>query len=360
MHRNNGHGSRTRPLVALAALFVANAALAGAAEYLLPLNGDNVIGTVATTVAEHEDTLLDIGRRYGVGYEEIIAANPGIDPWLPGEGTEVLLPTRFVLPNGPREGIVVNLPEHRLYYYPPSRPGEPRVVRTYPISTGKMDWKTPLGTTTVVSKQERPNWNPPESVRLEHIAKGDPLPKVVPPGPDNPLGEYAMRLGIPGGAYLIHGTNRPAGVGMQVTHGCIRMYPEDIAEFFKMIPVNTKVTLVDQTTKVGWTRGTMYEERQAPLEGTADPTHTDPAELARIVAAASAGHNVSIDWNTARQAFDQQTSVPVRIGVQNFAARASSTDQALPDSTQGTGTAVQPAAPTPVTNNDSTSDPVTP
>src|SRR5215218_9743770 len=268
MHRSNGHRFPNRPLVALATLFVANAALAGGAEYLLPPNGDNVIGTVATTVAEHADTLLDIGRRFGVGYEEIIAANPGIDPWLPGDGTEVLLPTRFVLPDAPREGIVVNLPEHRLYYYPPAKPGEARVVLTYPISTGKMDWKTPLGTTKIVSKQERPNWNPPESVRLEHIEKGDPLPKVVPPGPDNPLGEYAMRLGIPGGAYLIHGTNRPAGVGMQVTHGCIRMFPEDIAEFFTIVPVGTKVNLVDQTTKVGWTRGTLFVERQSPLEGT--------------------------------------------------------------------------------------------
>jgi lipoprotein-anchoring transpeptidase ErfK/SrfK len=193
MYRSNGGSAPGPAFVALLALLVANDARAGASEYLLPLNGDNVIGVVTTAVAEHEDTLLDIGRRHGVGYEEIIAANPGIDPWLPGAGTEIVIPGRFILPDAPREGIVVNLPEHRLYYFPPARPGEPRIVRTYPISTGKMDWKTPLGVTRVVSKQERPNWNPPESVRLEHIAKGDPLPKVVPPGPDNPLGEYAMR-----------------------------------------------------------------------------------------------------------------------------------------------------------------------
>ena len=206
-------------------LAAAQVARAGGAEYVLPTNGDNVIGSVTTAVAEHEDTLLDIGRRYGVGYEEIIAANPGVDPWLPGAGTEVLIPTRFVLPDAPREGIVVNLPEHRLYYYPPAKPGEKRVVRTYPISTGKMDWKTPLGVTRVASKQVRPNWYPPKTVRLEHEEKGDPLPPFIPPGPDNPLGEYAMRLGIPGGSYLIHGTNRPAGVGMQVTHGCISHVP---------------------------------------------------------------------------------------------------------------------------------------
>ena len=144
------------------------------------------------------------------------------------------------------------------------------------------------------------------------------MPKVVPPGPDNPLGEYAMRLGIPGGAYLIHGTNRPAGVGMQVTHGCIRMFPEDIAEFFTMVPVNTKVNLIDQTTKVGWSRGTLYVERQAPLEGTQDPTHLDPAELDRAIASATAGLRTQVDWNTARQAFKQMSGVPVRIGLRDF------------------------------------------
>jgi L,D-transpeptidase ErfK/SrfK len=318
MHRSNGRRSTALAFVALFAPLVANDARGGAAEYLLPTNGDNVIGVVTTAVAEHEDTLLDIGRRHGVGYEEIIAANPGIDPWLPGAGTEVVIPGRFILPDAPREGIVVNLPEHRLYYFPPAQPGQLRVVRTYPISTAKMDWKTPLGVTKIVSKEERPNWYPPESVRLEHVAKGDPLPKVVPPGPDNPLGEYKMRLGIPNGAYLIHGTNRPAGVGMQVTHGCIRMFPEDIAEVFTLVPVGTQVNLIDQTTKVGWSRGTLYVERQAPLEGTQDSTHLDPAELDRAVQVATAGLGVQVDWETARMAFKQMSGVPVRIGVRDY------------------------------------------
>lgn len=318
MHRSKGGRWLVPAFVALLAPLVADTARAGASEYLLPTNGDNVIGVVTSAVAEHEDTLLDIGRRYGVGYEEIIAANPGVDPWLPGDGTEIVIPSRFVLPNVPWDGVVVNLPEHRLYYFPPQQPGQPRVVRTYPISTGKMDWKTPLGVTKIYAKQERPNWNPPESIRLEHIAKGDPLPKVVPPGPDNPLGEYAMRLSIPGGAYLIHGTNRPAGVGMQVTHGCIRMFPEDIAEFFTMVPVNTKVNLIDQTTKIGWSRGTLFVERQAPLEGTADPTHLDPAELDRAIQAATRGLSVQLDWDTARMAFKQMSGVPVRIGMRTF------------------------------------------
>jgi L,D-transpeptidase ErfK/SrfK len=282
-------------------------------EYLVPENGDNVIGQLNTAIATRDDTLLDIGQRHGVGYEEIIAANPGVDPWLPGDGTEVLIPSRFILPEAPREGIVVNLPEHRLYYYPPVKSGERQIVRTYPISTGKMDWKTPLGVTRVVSKQEKPNWYPPPSVLAEHEAKGDPLPKVVPPGPDNPLGEYAMRLGLPGGAYLIHGTNRPAGVGMQVTHGCIRMFPQDIAEFYGLVPVKTKVNLIDQPSKIGWLRGTMYVERHALLEGANDPGPGEYDTLKQSIAVAVDGRPVDVDWNAVSHAFTLQNGVPAPV-----------------------------------------------
>jgi L,D-transpeptidase ErfK/SrfK len=242
---------------------------------------------------------------------------PGVDD-LFAYDAEILIPSRFILPDAPREGIVVNLPEHRLYYFPPAKPGEPRIVRTYPISTGKMDWKTPLGITRIVTKQHLPNWYPPESVRQEHAERGDPLPKVVPPGPDNPLGEHAMRLGIPGGAYLIHGTNRPAGVGMQVTHGCIRMYPEDIAELFGLVSVNTRVNLIDQTTKVGWSRGTLYVEHHGPLDGAVDPVHDNPAEMNKLIEAAIARSPsaVEVDWNGAQQVSpgDRDTGCAVDTG----------------------------------------------
>ncbi len=297
-----------------AVLLLMNGAVrAGGVEYLVPENGDNVIGALTTTIATREDTLLDIGQRHGVGYEEIIAANPGVDPWLPGEGTEVLIPSRYILPDAPREGVVVNLPEHRLYYYPPVKKGERQIVRTYPISTGKMDWKTPLGVTRIVSKQEKPNWYPPASVLAEHEAKGDPLPKVVPPGPDNPLGEYAMRLGLPGGAYLIHGTNRPAGVGMQVTHGCIRMFPEDIAELYGLVPVKAKVNLIDQPTKIGWLRGTMYIERHSLLEGGADPGPGEYDTLQASINSAVEGRPVDVDWNAVSHAFTLQNGVPAPV-----------------------------------------------
>ena len=299
-----------------AALLLAGTVRAGGAEYVIPENGDNVIGVVTTAIAAHDDTLLDIGRRHGVGYEEIISANPSIDPCLPGAGTEILIPSRFILPDAPREGIVVNLPEHRLYYYPPTKPGQRPVVRTYPISTGKMDWKTPLGVTRIISKQERPNWYPPQSVREAHIARGEPpLPPVVPPGPDNPLGEHAMRLAIPSGAYLIHGTNRPAGVGMQVTSGCIRLFPEDIAELYGLVPVNTKVNLIDQPTKVGWLRGTLYVERHPLLEGANDPGPGEFGAVQAQVATSAEGRPVDVDWDRVAHAFKVQSGVPAPVSV---------------------------------------------
>jgi len=287
-----------------------------AATYELPTGQDTVIGEVQQTVAAHEDTLLDIGRRYGVGYEEIVAANPGVDPWLPGEGTQVLIPSRYIVPEGPRQGIVVSLAEHRLYYFPPAKAGETPVVRTYPISIGRMDWKTPLGITHIVNKRKNPIWYPPESVRREHEADGRPLPKAVPPGPDNPLGAYAMRLGIPGGAYLIHGTNIPAGVGMQVTHGCIRMFPEDIEEFFQLVPVNTVVRMIDQPYKMGWRGDELYIEVHAPLEGQDSPEARSLTNVTRLLVQATKDRAVVIDWARAEKAFTLANGVPEPVVLQ--------------------------------------------
>jgi L,D-transpeptidase ErfK/SrfK len=284
--------------------------LVGAASYPLPSGSDNVIGEIQHVVARHEDTLLDIGRRYGVGYEEIVAANPGVDPWLPGEGAEVVIPSRYILPDKPHEGVIVSLAEHRLYYFPRPKAGEIPTVETYPISIGKMDWKTPLGLTRIVDKRVRPIWYPPESVRREHEADGRPLPRAVPPGPDNPLGEYAMRLAIPGGAYLIHGTNRPAGVGMQVTHGCIRMYPEDIEHFFKLVPVNTAVRMVDRPYKMGWRGEELYIEVHAPLEGEGSAETYSLTNITRLLVAATQDRTVAIDWARAEQAFVQASGIP--------------------------------------------------
>ncbi|MGI9203948.1 MAG: L,D-transpeptidase family protein [Woeseiaceae bacterium] len=254
-------------------LFFATLPICATAEvYDLPPEGNDVVGALTTITARAEDTLLDIARRHGQGYEDIVRANPDVDTWLPGEGTQVTLPTRYVLPHGPREGVVLNLAEYRMYYYPVPKAGEPAVVMTYPISIGRMDWETPLGRTSIVSKVRNPAWYPPESIRAEHAADGDPLPKIVPAGPDNPLGEYAMRLGLPG--YLIHGTNRPSGVGMRVTHGCIRMFPEDIDYLFGNVGLNTGVRIINEPVKIGWNGDELVVEVHQTLEMSPAPAES--------------------------------------------------------------------------------------
>jgi L,D-transpeptidase ErfK/SrfK len=225
---------------------------------------DDVVGVVQVTKVQGEDTLSDIARRFNLGYEEIVRANPGVDPWLPGVGREIVLPTQFVLPNAPREGLVINLAQLRVFYFPKRKEGELQTVITHPIGIGKVGWETPVGTTKVVSKVKNPTWYPPASVRKEHREAGDPLPAKVPPGPDNPLGAYKMNLGWP--SYLIHGTNKPYGVGMRSSHGCIRFYPEDIAELFHKIPIGTKVTVVNQPFVFGWRGDSLYVQAFPILE----------------------------------------------------------------------------------------------
>lgn len=254
------------PVATIAALFsFATSSNDAAADiYELPEDGSDVVGEIRTVIAEHEDTLVDIARRHGVGYQDIVRANPDVDVWVPGEGTEVVLPTRYVLPAGPRKGIVLNLAEYRLYYFSQPGDGERAVVMTYPISIGRRDWETPIGTTRVVAKAVDPSWYPPESIREEHAAEGRPLPRIVPPGPDNPLGRHAIRLALPG--YLIHGTNRPAGVGMRVTHGCLRMFPEDIEYLFPRIDINATVRIVNEPVKIGWSGDELVMEVHPVLE----------------------------------------------------------------------------------------------
>jgi L,D-transpeptidase ErfK/SrfK len=280
---------------------------------IFPLKpGQDMIGELGQTTSQQQDTLPDIARQYHLGFDEIVAANPGVDTWLPGAGRTIQLPTVHLLPDVPREGIVVNLPDGRLYYFR-TDPKRGAVVETHPISVGQMDWKTPLGVTRIVQKQRQPIWYPPKSVRAKHLEDGDLLPESIPPGPDNPLGEYALRLGIPGGSYLIHGTNKPVGVGMQITHGCIRLYPEDIEFLFGEVKVGMSVRIVNQRIKTGWSRGELYLEVHPPLDGTDPKDVEDATALTRIIVAATARHRVAIDWETAERVFEQATGSPTRI-----------------------------------------------
>ena len=313
--------------------------------YEMPPEGQDVIGSMSTITARYEDTLVDIARRHGLGYYDIVRANPGVDPWLPGEGVEIVLPNRFVLPPGPRRGLVLNLAEYRMYYFPEPRAGQPAYVYTYPMSIGRMDWETPLGKTAIVAMARNPAWYPPQSVRDEHAADGDPLPRVVPPGPENPLGTRALRLGLPG--YLIHGTNRPAGVGMRVSHGCVRMFPEDIEFLFEHIAVNTPVRIINVPVKIGWDGDTLVaevhpllESEQAPVGESAerleqldadvdlpppDPGDKDPlTHVTEQFIVATADRAGQLDWDLVEVLVERADGIPEAVGtrIKNAATSA--------------------------------------
>jgi L,D-transpeptidase ErfK/SrfK len=302
---------------------------ARAADYWVTDN-EEVIGEVKHVKARYEDTFIALARTYNVGFESLRRANPGVDPWLPKEGTDITIPTRFVLPRTPRRGIVVNVAELRLYYYPEDpgpRPAgvapDARRVITHPISVGRMDWHTPLGVTKVTARVANPSWYPPDSIRAEHAERNDILPKVVPPGPDNPLGAYALRLGLPG--YLIHGTNLPSGVGMRVTHGCVRMFPEDIEVMFNTVPIGTIVQIVNQPVKLGWSAdGGLYIESHPPLpESNIDGEKVDAVNaalentqespltsLTRAYVAASEQRHIDLRWDVAERIAQTGLGIP--------------------------------------------------
>jgi L,D-transpeptidase ErfK/SrfK len=231
--------------------------------FTLIADDQTVVGEPQIVFTGPDDTFSDLARTYGLGYDELLAANPGIDPWLPGEGTPVLLPTQFVLPDAPKRGVILNIATKRLFYYPKPAEGELQTVLTYPIGIGRVGWETPLGETTVVAKAKNPTWWVPASVRREHAEMGDPLPSVVPPGPDNPLGTRVLKLDMPG--YLIHGTNQPYGVGMRVSHGCVRLYPENIEFLYTLVDIGEPVTIMNEPYQIGRADGRLYFEAHAPL-----------------------------------------------------------------------------------------------
>ena len=277
---------------------------------------EDVVGVVQTTVIGKEDTLPDIARRFNVGYEEMVRANPGVDPWLPGEGREVVVPTRFILPDAPREGVVINVAAMRLYYYPKHAKGTPQTVVTHPIGIGKVGWQTPEGVTQVVARVKDPVWVPPVSVRKEHLEDGDVLPPKVPAGPDNPLGAYMFRLGWP--SYLIHGTNKPYGVGMRSSHGCVRLYPEDIAILFESVPIGTPVRVVNQPYVLGWHGDELYVQVYGALEDDKRAWQHGPKSLLKKAGKTPLWQRIrardqDIDWERARLLSETPRGVPVSV-----------------------------------------------
>ena len=281
-------------------------------SYTLKNPGDSMVGVMETVQARHEDTLPDIARANGLGFREIKLANPGVDTWLPGQGTEIMLPTRYVLPGAPKVGIVLNIPEMRLYYYPPQDTGQASEVITHPIGVGRQGWATPYLDTRIIQKKTRPSWYPPESIRKEHAEMGDPLPKRVPPGPKNPLGNYMMRLGMP--EYIIHGTNKPFGIGMRVSHGCIRLYPENIKSLYQQVTLNTPVRIVNQPYKVGRLEDKIYLEAHPYLEEDTEQFEGNLTSVVEMLIDITGERGYQVDWDLVKTVITESNGIPVEIG----------------------------------------------
>jgi L,D-transpeptidase ErfK/SrfK len=306
--------------LSLAALCAAGSV--SALEFPLPAPGEDIVGQVQTVTARYEDTFADLGTQYDLGYLEMIAANPGVDPWLPGAGTQIVLPTRFVLPPGPREGIVINLAEYRMYYYPK---GE-NVVHTYPLGVGREGWGSPIGTTRVIAKTPNPTWTPPASIRAEHAADGDILPAVVPAGPDNPLGPFKFGLGMSG--YLIHGSNKKFGIGMRTSHGCFRMYNNNVLELAGMAPVGTTVRIISEPYKFGLSGGKVYLEAHTPVDDKGNPSVVDKhtAVINALLKRDDLANNLRMNWDLVRDVVAAEDGMPVEIATPGAPVTASTQD----------------------------------
>jgi L,D-transpeptidase ErfK/SrfK len=283
-------------------LSVCCAASLGAHRYRLADPQDDVVGTPFYVKADARQTLLDIGRHHGLGFDEMQQANPQVDMWVPQQDADVLIPARHILPEAPRQGLVLNTAEKRLYYF-----HSPQEVETFSVGIGRAGWETPVGTYRIVEKIQGPTWTPPASIRAEYAAKGQTLPAVVPAGPDNPLGQYALRLS--NRSYLIHGTNKPWGVGMPVSHGCTRMFPEDIERLFGQVPVGTAVVIVDQPYKAGWLGDQLF------LEVNASAAHQTGVAAQDLIPERIREHpGVQIDWEAVRRVQRDNTGLPTLVG----------------------------------------------
>jgi L,D-transpeptidase ErfK/SrfK len=284
-----------------------------ASVFDLPDETTGLIGNIEFAFAKSGDTLIDVARANDLGFDEIIAANIGVDAWLPEEGATIILPYKNLLPNAPRKGIVINVAEMRLYYFPKPKDNQHPTVITFPVSVGRNDWSTPLITTRVIKKMANPVWHPPKSVREEHASEGDYLPDFVQSGTENPLGLYALYLGAR--SYLIHGTNREFGIGMRVTHGCIRLYPEDIQYLYETVKIGTQVHIVNQPYKVGWSDGVLYLEAHQTPETTTKDNSEDKSQFFSLIQSALKNNPLyPIDWRAAELIKIEANGMPQPIG----------------------------------------------
>jgi len=293
---------------ALGLMLVACASVPPPSTSVVPAGPTDLLGRVQKIQISEDDTLIDLARQHDLGYLELVTANPGVDPWLPG-AREVLLPTSFVLPSGKRQGVVINLASMRLFLF---REGEP--PRSFPIGVSRDGWQTPLGETKVVRKKEGPTWYPGTTARVDYADLGP----VVPPGPDNPLGTHAIYLGWP--AILIHGTNEPYGIGRRVSRGCIRLYPEDIVQLYPLVDKGMPVRVINEPILIGWLDGQLYLEAHLTMDQSGELEENDtyqpvaaPKDLRERVLAAAGSAADRLDWDRVDMAVRERMGVPVRI-----------------------------------------------
>ena len=273
----------------------------------LPEKGD-IVGYIKTTVVRHGDNLSTIGRKYDIGGYEMKEANQGVSYLSPQPGTHMTIPSRFILPSGPRKGIVVNLAEMRLYFYHPNS----NQVSTYPIGIGKDGWDTPLGKTRIVRKRENPTWVVPDSILENYARKGKSIEKRMPPGPNNPLGEYAMNLGFKN--IVIHGTPYPRGIGIRSSHGCLRMLPEDIENLYYEVPMGTQVRIVHEPNKIGKIANTFYLEAHVPLSEPQYQSYESLNQKIRRVMSRFKSQSIRINWGEAESLRKRANGLPEAFG----------------------------------------------
>ncbi|HEX5462407.1 MAG TPA: L,D-transpeptidase family protein [Steroidobacteraceae bacterium] len=287
-----------------------------AAVFTLPPDGGSLIGQDEQIQSQSSDTLLDLARKYSVGYWEIQEANPKVDMWLPGQGTSLTIPGRFIVPSVEHKGIIINLPQHRLFYFPKPKRHDQPIVITYPASPGEGDFPTPVGVTRIIRKVPHPVWIPTAHILKAHELAGDPIPKIWPAGPNNPMGEWALQTTLSRGEIYIHGTNNPMAIGMSVTHGCVRLYPEDIAALYPVVHVGTPVTIVNEPVLASLQDGELYLEVHPPSNSNHVAAAPDFDKISQIIDTAIGQSVVAIDWDKVRQVAAQANGIPQLVGIQ--------------------------------------------
>ncbi len=289
-------------------------------------NNSTVVGDLKSIKVSRDETVADLAIRYKTGFQDLLIANPNSHHWSPKANSKYLIPSMYILPQESYNGIILNLAELRLYFYiRGSDLYENTKVLTYPVGIGRLDWKTPLGETFIKTKVESPSWYPPKSIILEHEERGEILPREVKPGPDNPLGNYVLKLNVDGG-YLLHGTNKKHGIGMMVSHGCIRLRNEDIETIFHNAPVGTKVKIINQPIKLGIYKNFLYMEVHAFNKKevysnnqknllTTDNIYMPVNQVMNFI---EKNPSYSIQWKKVFETFKESKGIPIIIGKRSY------------------------------------------